>query len=62
MTITQYIPQWLRSRLQKPTPQKTRVLSKKDRQILPTLPKVERPPIRLQDDDSPPGYRIYWRM
>ena len=60
MTITQYLPQWLRGRLQKPPPQKTRVPSKKDRQILPTLAKLERPPVRLQDDDSPAGYRILW--
>ena len=62
MTITQYIPQWLRSRPQKAAPQNARVLSKKDRQILPTLPKPERPSIRLQDDDSPAGYRILWHM
>jgi hypothetical protein len=62
MTIAQYLPQWLQSRLRKPAPQKVASLSKKDRQALPTLPKPQRPPIRFQDDDSPPGYRINWRM
>ena len=62
MIIAQYIPQWLRSRLQKPAPQKARVRTKKERQILPTMPNLKRPPIRLQDDDSPPGYRIQWRL
>jgi hypothetical protein len=62
MTIAQYIPPWLRSRLPKPAPQKIKILSKKDRQILPTIPNPNRASIRLQDDDSPPGYRILWRM
>ena len=62
MTIAQYLPQWLRSRFRKPAPQNVVSVSKKDRQFLPTLPKPQRPPVRLQDDDSPPGFRIYWRM
>ena len=62
MTIAQYLPQWLWSRVQKPDPQKARILSKKDRQILPTLPTPQRHPMRSQDDDGPPGYPIYWRM
>jgi hypothetical protein len=62
MTISQYLPRWLRSRLQQPAPQKIRTLSKKDRQVLPTLPNVKRPAVRFQDDDSPPGYRIQWRL
>jgi hypothetical protein len=62
MTLTQYVPQWLRSRLQKPASQELKTVNKKDRQVLPTLPKSERPPTRFQDDDSPPGYRIVWRM
>ena len=61
MTIIQHIPQWLRSRWQKPAPQKARIPSKKDWQILPTLAKTQRPPVRLQDDDSPPEYPLYWR-
>jgi hypothetical protein len=62
MTIAQYVPQWLRNRLQKPAPPKLKTVNKKDRQVLPTLPKPERLPPRFQDDDSPPGYRIVWRM
>jgi hypothetical protein len=62
MTITQYLPQWLRSRLQKPIPQKPTTANKKDRQVLATMPKPERPPIRMQDDDSPAGHRIQWRL
>ena len=62
MTIAQYLPQWLQSWLHKSAPQKGKVASKKDRQVLPTLPQPQRPPVRLQDDDSPPGFRIYWRM
>ena len=64
MTIVQYIPQWLRPRLQKPAPAppQAKTLSKKDWQVLPTLPTRKRPPIRFQDDDSPAGYRIQWRL
>jgi hypothetical protein len=62
MTIAQCLPRWLRSRLQRPVPQKLTTVNKKDRQVLPTLPKPERPPTRWQDDDSPAGYRILWRL
>ena len=62
MTIVQYLPQWLRNRWQKPTPQNAQTVSKKNRQVLPTLPRPKCPPIPWQDDDSPPGYPIYWRM
>ena len=62
MTINQYLPQWLRGRLEKPVPQKIKPVNKKERQLLPTLPNVERPTVRLQDDDSPPGYRVVWRL
>ncbi len=56
MTIAQYLPQWLRSRLQKPAPQNVARASKKDRQVLPSLPKPQRAPIRLQDDDGLQGF------
>jgi hypothetical protein len=62
MTITQYVPQWLRVRFQKPAPQKAQPINKKEKQILPTLPKAPSPPVKLQDDDSPPGFRIQWRL
>jgi hypothetical protein len=62
MTIAQYLPQWLRSRWQKPAPHKARILSKKDRQILPTLPKPQHPATRFQDDASFPENRFYWRL
>ena len=61
-TIVQFVPQWLRARLQKPTPQQTAKADKKDRQVLPTLPKQTRPPIPWQDDSSPAGYRVLWRL
>ena len=62
MTIAQYLPQWLRNRWQKPPPQQLNTVAKKDRQVLPTLPKPKRPPTPLQDDDSAARFRIYWRM
>lgn len=61
MTITKYFPQWLRRGWKKPAPAAARVLSKKDRQILPTVQHNGRPIGRLQDDDSPAGYRVLWR-
>lgn len=61
-TIVQYLPQWLRSRLSKPAPQKPKPVSKKDRQVLPTLPNLKQSLTAFQDDDSPPGYRILWRL
>jgi hypothetical protein len=60
-TIVQYVPKWLRARLQKPTQPKLRTVSKKDRQVLPTLPKQSRSVIFSQDD-SPAGYRVLWRL
>ena len=62
MAITQHLPKWLRSKWQEPAPLKARIRSKKDRQILPTLPTPQRPPMRFQDDDSSLGYPTYWRM
>ena len=62
MNLAQYIPQWLRSRLQKPAPQSVRNLSKKDLQILPTVPKAKHPSILFQQDASPAGYRVLWRI
>ncbi len=62
MTIAQYLPQWLRSRLHKPSPRKVEVRSKKDRQALPTLPKPPRPPSQLDADGAPLRFRVYWRM
>ena len=62
MTIAQYLPQWLRSRVRKPAPQKVASLSKKDRQALPTVPAPQQTPNQVQDDDIPHRFRIYWRM
>lgn len=61
-TIVQFIPQWLRVRWQRSTPRQITDANKKDRQVLPTLPKQERPPIPLKDDNSPAGYRVLWRL
>ena len=60
MTIAQYLPRWLRRKPPDTAFRKARPATKKDRQILPTLPTAQ-PPARLQDDDSRPGFRIYWR-
>jgi len=62
MTIAQYLPQWLRNRWRRPASWSGRVLSKKDRQVLPTVPKSPRPPSQLDDDGAPLRFRIYWRM
>ena len=62
MTIAQYLPQWLQSRLHKPAPQKGKVASKKDRQVLPTVPKAQTRSSQLDDDGAPLRFRVYWRM
>ena len=56
MTIAQYLPQWLRNRFTKPAPPKPTTATKKDRQVLPTLPEQSRSVIFSQDD-GPAGYR-----
>ena len=61
MTIAQYLPQWLRNRLSKPAPPKPITVSKKDRQVLPTLPKQTHSLIFSEDDKSG-GYRLLWRL
>jgi len=60
-TIVQFVPQWLRARLQMPTPQKPVIANKKKRQLLPTLPS-QTSSVILSQDDSPAGYRVLWRM
>ena len=60
MTITPFLPQWLRRRSTKPLLPKPANLRKKDWQILPTLPKPQRPRSLLQDNDCPPGRKIRW--
>ena len=61
-TIVQFIPQWLRSRWQLDAAPQLKIRNKKDRQVLPTLPKQKRPPIPWQNDSSPAGYRVLWRL
>ncbi len=61
MTIVPYLPQWMRGKRQKPTPRRLKTVSKKDRQVLPTLPKQSRSMIFSQDN-SPAGYRALWRL
>ncbi len=60
-TIVQFVPKWLRARLQRPAPQYPAVVNKKKRQLLPTLPGQTRSVIFSQDD-SPAGYRVLWRL
>ena len=62
MTITQYLPQWLQSRVRKSASQKAQMPGKKDRQVLRTMPKPPCPPSQLDDDGAPLRFRIYWRM
>ena len=62
MTIVQYIPQWLRNRWQKAAPRKPMTVAKKERQVLPVLPKPKGPPTLWQDDAGEGRFRIYWRM
>jgi hypothetical protein len=61
-TLIQYVPKWVRVRLQKPAHPKSKTVSKKARQVLPTLPKETRSVIVSQDDDSPAGFRLLWRL
>jgi len=51
-TTVRSLPKWLRVRLQKPAPQKTRTISLKDRQVLPTLPNWARSAIAFQHNHS----------
>ena len=63
MTIARYLPQWLRSRWQKPALQKLKFANKKDRQILPTLPSPQPLTTRQVDEEEMAAqFRIYWRM
>ena len=61
MTIIQYLPRWLRTRLPKPAQPKPTTASKKDRQVLPTLPKQGRSVVFSQKN-NPDGYRALWRL
>jgi len=62
MTITNYLPQWLARRLTVLRRRRVANAGMKKRQALPTLPKTERANHRFQDDDSPAGHRIQWRL
>ena len=62
MTIVQCIPQWLRNRWQKAASPKPKTVAKKERQVLPVLPKPKGPPTLWQNDDGEARFRIYWRM
>jgi len=61
-TIMQFIPDWLRNRLQRRALRQTANITKKDRQVLPALPKQARPSVAPQDDDGSAGYRLLWRL
>lgn len=62
ITLIPFIPQWLRRWRPKPVPPKSKIITKKDRQVLPTLPETTRPPKSWQEDTSPAGFRIQWRF
>jgi hypothetical protein len=57
-TIVQFVPKWLRVRLQKPAQPKSKTLNKKDRQILPTLPNTNGPSILLSADEKQAVHRL----
>jgi hypothetical protein len=62
MTIKLQLPKWLATKFAKRQPPTVARAQLKQRQVLPTLPKNQPNVTRLQDDDSPPGYRIQWRL
>ena len=61
MTINLLLPKWLARRFARPRARRATPAELKQRQLLPTLPEQKRLD-RFQDDDSPPGYRIQWRL
>jgi hypothetical protein len=62
MNFSILIPKWLAQRFARPKPPPAVPSNLKQRQLLPTLPKADLSTARFQDDDSPPGYRIQWRL
>lgn len=60
-SIVQFVPKWLRAKLKKPAKPKPTTVSKKDRQVLPTLPKQSRSVIFSQEN-NPAGYQLLWRL
>ena len=62
MNISIYIPKWLAWQLARPKQPPAVRPNLKQRQPLPTLPKACLDNVRFQDDDSPAGYRIHWRL
>jgi hypothetical protein len=58
MTIVQFVPKWMRVRLQKPTQPKPKTVNKKERQVLPTLPNTKRPSILFQEDQRLAGRQL----
>jgi len=62
MTLSPFLPKLLAKRFAKPkSPQKINQQMKL-RQVLPMLTKNQQAVPRFQGDDSPPGFRIQWRM
>jgi hypothetical protein len=61
-TIVQYVPKWLRVRLQKPTQPKSKTVNKKDRQVLPTLLDQKRPSAASPEDIKPAAHWLLWRI
>ena len=57
-TIVQFVPKWLRVRLQKPAQPKSKTLNKKDRQVLPTLPNANRPSNLFSADEKQAVHRL----
>ncbi|HEY4416117.1 MAG TPA: hypothetical protein VGO57_10525 [Verrucomicrobiae bacterium] len=62
MNLSILIPKWLAQRFARPKPSPVLRANLKQRQILPALPKNHQGVGRFQDDDSPPGRRLQWRL
>jgi hypothetical protein len=60
MTITRYLPRWLRTRLEKPGPSHAPIGIKKRTQVLPVLPEPPAPPI--QAHEKPSAMRLLWKI
>jgi hypothetical protein len=60
-TIVQFVPKWLRARLQKPAPQKHTTQEKKKRQELPNLSKRAELSLHAQEA-SAAEFRYLWKL
>jgi len=57
-TLVQLVPKWLQSRLRTPAQPNPKTLSKKERQVLPTLSNAKSPAILFRSGQKPPGHQL----